>query len=221
MELGGSSADSDEDADVKRQSPDGDGDGSQGAARVGQSDGLGALEYEDSDGSLQLTDDIDRIDSRTLLQEVISLFRLGLPVSAGYLLQNSLGIASVICVGRLGTLELAASALATMFCNVTGLSVGIGLSSALDTLCGQAHTGSRDRFAAGKHLQRSLVLMVATTLIVSVIWIYAESILLLCFQDPEISRLAGEYLLYLLPGLFPFFAFECLKRFLQSQGIMN
>jgi hypothetical protein len=64
-----------------------------------------------------------------------------------------------------------------MYSNVTGLSIGIGLSSALDTLCGQAHTGSKDSFAAGKHLQRALVLMVITAILVSPFWLWAERIL--------------------------------------------
>ncbi|KAJ3207599.1 hypothetical protein HK099_000240 [Clydaea vesicula] len=41
------------------------------------------------------------------------------------------------------------------------------------------------------------------------------------FDNPELSRLAGIYTTWLTPSLFPFFAFECMKRYLQCQGIMH
>lgn len=41
-------------------------------------------------------------------------------------------------VGGIGAEELAAAALAATLCNVTGLSLSVGLSSALTTLTGQA-----------------------------------------------------------------------------------
>jgi MATE family multidrug resistance protein len=41
-------------------------------------------------------------------------------------------------VGNIGSKELAAAALATTLCNVTGMSLSVGLSSALTTLTGQA-----------------------------------------------------------------------------------
>ncbi len=50
--------------------------------------------------------------------------------------------------------------------------------------------------------------MAFLTVPVFVFWIYAESILLFCGQDPAISALAGQYLLYLLPGVIPYFIYE-------------
>jgi multidrug resistance protein, MATE family len=41
-------------------------------------------------------------------------------------------------VGKIGAMELAAAALATTLCNVTGMSISVGLSSALTTLSAQA-----------------------------------------------------------------------------------
>lgn len=55
------------------------------------------------------------------------LFNLAWPVSVGYFLQFGLNLTSIMFVGRLGTSELAASALATMFSNVTGFSIGISI----------------------------------------------------------------------------------------------
>ena len=95
------------------------------------------------------------------------------------------------------------------------------MACALDTLCGQAHTGSSDQKASGKHLQRSIIIMFFISLIVAIVWLVAEPLLILLKQDPEIARLTSLYLFYLIPAIFPYFIYECLRRFLQSQGIMN
>lgn len=157
---------------------------------------------------------------KILWSEIWMLLTLAWPVSAAYLLQMSLGLASVFSLGHLGTNELAASALATMFCNVTGFSISIGFASALDTLCSQAFTGSNDPKALGKHLQRAFLVMLLLSLPISILWLYAENIFLVLGQDPTISALAGEFSAYMIIGLFPNFVNECLKRYLQAQGML-
>eukprot|EP00521_Asterionellopsis_glacialis_P008016 CAMPEP_0195282402 /NCGR_PEP_ID=MMETSP0707-20130614/1287_1 /TAXON_ID=33640 /ORGANISM="Asterionellopsis glacialis, Strain CCMP134" /LENGTH=517 /DNA_ID=CAMNT_0040341367 /DNA_START=128 /DNA_END=1681 /DNA_ORIENTATION=- len=54
------------------------------------------------------------------------------------LLYKTPWLISLAFVGRIGTEELAAAALATTLCNVTGMSLSVGLSSALTTLTGNA-----------------------------------------------------------------------------------
>lgn len=86
--------------------------------------------------------------------ELKSQVALAGPVIAGYLLQMSLNLVRsfpfffsvfstfvqvvVISVGQSNTAkELGAVSLATMYVNVTGLSIVFGLASAIDTLCSQ------------------------------------------------------------------------------------
>ncbi|KAJ3300021.1 hypothetical protein HK104_005275 [Borealophlyctis nickersoniae] len=149
------------------------------------------------------------------------LGRMAWPVSAGYLMQNSISLAAVFSVGHLGTKELAAVALATMFCNVTGYSIGIGMGSALDTLCSQAHTGSPDPHALGKHLQRAIVVMFFLCFPIASLWFFAEPFLLLVGQEPEIADLSGKFARISILGLFPYLTNEAMKRYLQCQGIMK
>lgn len=52
---------------------------------------------------------------------------------AGY----ALAIVGAIYIGRLGSLELSASVLANSLYNCTGLSLALGLSAGMETLCGQ------------------------------------------------------------------------------------
>jgi MATE family multidrug resistance protein len=170
---------------------------------------------------LQTSPSTGRSFKKLLWSEIQTLLKLAWPVSAAYLLQMSLGLASVFSLGHLGTNELAASALATMFCNVTGFSIGIGFASALDTLCSQAFTGSNDPKALGKHLQRAFLVMLLLSLPISILWLYAENVFLVLGQDPTISALAGEFSAYMILGLFPNFVNECLKRYLQAQGGPN
>ncbi len=40
-------------------------------------------------------------------------------------------------------------------------------------------------------------------------------------QDPEISKLSGEFALWTIPGLFPYLVNRCLLKYLQAQGIMK
>jgi len=146
------------------------------------------------------------------------LLDLAWPVITNYILGFLLNFSSVISLGHLGTRELAASALATMFCNVTGFSLGQGLASALDTLCSQAFTGSSDPHALGKHLQRSIVLMFLLSVPISFLWMYLSPVLQLLGQDPILSDMAQTIARYLIPGFLPYLISDCMKRYMQGQA---
>ncbi|KAI8927016.1 mate-domain-containing protein [Entophlyctis helioformis] len=162
-----------------------------------------------------------KVTGALILAESSHIVQLAWPIFVAYLLQFSLSLTSYgVFVGHVGTKELAASALTTMFCNVTGHSVGIGMASALDTLCSQGHTASLDKHALGKHLQRSIVVMLFLSIPIAGVWLFTREILLLAGQDPEISAISGVFARWMLLGLIPFLANDCLKRYLQSQGIV-
>jgi hypothetical protein len=61
-----------------------------------------------------------------------------LPTLQSMVLTKIPWLISLRFVGGMGAPELAAAALATTLCNVTGMSLSVGLSSALSTLSGQA-----------------------------------------------------------------------------------
>lgn len=53
------------------------------------------------------------------------------------------------------------------------------------------------------------------------IWLYTKELLLLAGQSSELSQLSATFTFYLIPGLFPYFVTECIKKYLQAQNIMN
>jgi MATE family multidrug resistance protein len=157
----------------------------------------------------------------TYAQEMKALTSLAWPISVANLLQFSITSSSVFSLGHLGTEYLASSALAIMLCNVTGLCVAQGMATALDTLCSQEFTGSTVQFALGKTLQRGIIVSSILCLPIGLLWYYCSSILVLLGQDPYISELAGTFTRWMIPGLFPLFLSEMLKRYLQAQAIMK
>ena len=174
----------------------------------------------DTESGLVVTE-YDAFGWTVFISQTPILAKMAWPVLVSYLLSFSINVASVFSLGHVGTKELAACALSTMLCNVTGFSVGQGMASALDTLCSQSHTGSQDPYALGKHLQRSIVVMFLLSIPISLLWCFTTPLLLMVGQDPEISALAGKYTLFMIPALFPFLVGDCLRRYLQGQGIMK
>jgi MATE family multidrug resistance protein len=73
-----------------------------------------------------------------LWREIAEQWKTAFPAMAGMLLYKFPWLISLRFVGGIGAEELAAAALASTLCNVTGLSLSVGLSSAMTTLAGQA-----------------------------------------------------------------------------------
>ncbi|KAG0053769.1 hypothetical protein BGZ83_000481 [Gryganskiella cystojenkinii] len=155
------------------------------------------------------------------LREFKILLQYSGPVVLTYVLQNSLQLASLVSLGHLGSIELAASSLASMFAAVTCWSVSLGTATALDTLCSQSYT-SHHPHTLGIHLQRAILVLMVLFIPISGIWLSSEYIFSgLLGQDPALSSHAAIFLRGLLPGAPAFLIFECVKKYLQAQGIMH
>lgn len=141
------------------------------------------------------------------------------PLICLYVFSFLQAIISEIFVGHLGSLELASSALAITFTNVTGHSLLVGFVAVMETLCGQAF-GAGEFLQVGETLQRALVITTVICIPISAIWYYTEPLLLLCGQEAAIAAAAGLYAKWNLPGLFFHAWSEPIEKFLQSQGLM-
>ncbi|KAL2331415.1 hypothetical protein Fmac_018996 [Flemingia macrophylla] len=126
---------------------------------------------------------------------------------------------SVMLVGHLGELQLAGATLANSWFNVTGVAVMVGLSGALETLCGQGF-GAKEYQMLGIYLQASCIISLIFSIIISIIWLYTESILVLLHQSQDIARTTALYIKFLIPGLFAYSYMQNILRFMQSQSVV-
>ncbi|KAF9569921.1 hypothetical protein EC968_002446 [Mortierella alpina] len=154
------------------------------------------------------------------MREFKVLLRYSGPVVLTYVLQNSMRLASLVSLGHLGSIELAASSLATMFAAVTCWSVAMGMTTALDTLCSQSFT-SQHPHTLGLHLQRAILVLMLMFVPIAGVWLLAEHIFLLLGQEPALAEHAALFLRGLLPGAPAFLIFEGVRKYLQAQGIMH
>ncbi|XP_044105284.1 multidrug and toxin extrusion protein 2 isoform X2 [Neovison vison] len=127
-------------------------------------------------------------------------------------------VSSVFC-GHLGKLELASVTLSVAFVNVCGVSIGLGLSSACDTLMSQSF-GSPNKKHVGVILQRGTLVLLLCCFPCWGLFLNTQQILLLFRQDPAVSRLTQEYVLIFIPALPAFFLYVLLAKYLQNQGIV-
>ncbi|XP_001144887.2 multidrug and toxin extrusion protein 1 isoform X4 [Pan troglodytes] len=127
-------------------------------------------------------------------------------------------ISSVFC-GHLGKLELDAVTLAIAVINVTGVSVGFGLSSACDTLISQTY-GSQNLKHVGVILQRSALVLLLCCFPCWALFLNTQHILLLFRQDPDVSRLTQTYVTIFIPALPATFLYMLQVKYLLNQGIV-
>ncbi|KAH9324803.1 hypothetical protein KI387_004981, partial [Taxus chinensis] len=128
----------------------------------------------------------------------------------------SIGIITQIFVGHLGTVELAAVAIANSVIAGLGFGIMLGMGSALETLCGQAF-GAGKLQMLGVYLQRSWIILFVSALLLSPICIFATPILKLLGQDADVADLAGVFAIWRIPQLIAFAIYFPMQKFLQSQ----
>ena len=82
---------------------------------------------------------------RTACTELLAQMQTAMPAMTGMIINKVPWLLSLRFAGNIGSSELAAVALATTLCNVTGMSLSVGLSSAMSTLTGQARGQAKHR----------------------------------------------------------------------------
>lgn len=156
----------------------------------------------------------------TWQREAKVLARFSGPLVLTFLLQYSLTVASILTVGHLGKVELAAVSLASMTANITGYAIYQGLATSLDTLCAQAYGSGRKKLV-GLQTQRMVYFLWTITIPIAVIWLCADKILMAIVPEQDVAQLAGLYLKIVLLGAPGYATFEAGKRYMQAQGLFS
>ncbi|XP_059199691.1 multidrug and toxin extrusion protein 1-like [Centropristis striata] len=152
-------------------------------------------------------------------QELLQLFKLAGPVVISQLMVFMLSFVSTVFCGHLGKTELAGVALAIAVVNVTGISIGTGLSLTCDTLISQTY-GSGNLKRVGVILQRGVLILLLACFPCWAVLINTEPLLLAVRQSPEVARLAQLYVNVFMPSLPAAFMYQLQARYLQNQGII-
>uniref|UniRef100_UPI00398F10DC multidrug and toxin extrusion protein 1-like n=1 Tax=Pristiophorus japonicus TaxID=55135 RepID=UPI00398F10DC len=153
-----------------------------------------------------------------LWQEVKRTSSLAGPVFLSQLMVLLINIVSAAFCGHLGKIELDAVSLATAVVSVCGISIGVGLSSACDTLISQTY-GSKNLKRIGVILQRGILILMIACFPCWALFINIEQILLALKQSPTVAKLTQLYVKIFIPALPATFLYELQIRYLQNQGI--
>lgn len=151
-------------------------------------------------------------------KEAKCISNIALPMIVTGLLLYSRSMISMLFLGRLGDLSLAGGSLAIGFANITGYSILSGLAMGMEPICGQAFGAKRFKLL-GLTLQRTVVLLLLTSIPIAVLWCNMERILIFCGQDREISMEAQSFILYSLPDLVAQSLLHPLRIYLRSQSV--
>ncbi|XP_010541192.1 PREDICTED: protein DETOXIFICATION 51 [Tarenaya hassleriana] len=158
--------------------------------------------------------------SVSLLTEAKSLFTLAFPIAFTALVLYLRSVVSMLFLGRLGDLELAAGSFAIAFANITGYSVLSGLALGMEPLCSQAFGAHRFKLLSIT-LHRTVVFLLICSLPISLLWLNVGKISVYLHQDPDIARLARIYLLFSLSDLFTNSFLHPIRIYLRAQGIVH
>ncbi|XP_019155800.1 PREDICTED: protein DETOXIFICATION 56-like [Ipomoea nil] len=160
--------------------------------------------------------------SESLVKSTLSELKVQRPILLPLLLMNFTWFAKLTIttafLGRLGELSLSGATLGFTFANVTGFSVLNGLSYAVEPICGQAF-GAKNFRLLHKTLLMAATLLLFISLPIALLWLNVDKILLHFGQEHDVSIVAKEYVVYLLPDLV-ITSFLCpLKIYLTAQNV--
>ncbi|KAI1817547.1 MATE efflux family protein [Poronia punctata] len=168
--------------------------------------------------------DYDTIEScvvqTTWQHELRFLMASSVPLILTFMLQNSVNLASIFAVGRMGKVELGAVSLAITTLHITFIAPIQGLASSLDTSCAQAY-GNRRYHLVGLQCQRVTLLCLCIAIPIAILWIFSEPVLLHVVTNPRSAHLTATYLRAMILSMPGTIIFETGKRLLQAQGLFR
>lgn len=151
---------------------------------------------------------------RPTVAELREMARLAAPIVLVNVGMQAMGVVDSMMLGRVSAAALAAGALGNFYFYVTAI-IGIGVLMALDPVVAQG-VGAKDEVAIARGVQRGLLLTVLVAVAVSLSFLAAGPVLRALRQPAEVTPLAVSYVLWSIPGMLPFFAFNMMRQVLQA-----
>lgn len=152
--------------------------------------------------------------------ETIKVWVIGGPIAFNIICQFGTSSATNIFVGHLGDIELSSISIAQSVIGTFSFGFMLGMGSALETLCGQSF-GAGQVHMLGIYMQRSVIILFATCIVLLPIYLFATPVLKLLGQEDEIAILAGSYAVLIIPQLFSLSITFPTQKFLQAQSKVN
>eukprot|EP00124_Ichthyophonus_hoferi_P000048 Ihof_evm1s2 gene=Ihof_evmTU1s2 len=155
------------------------------------------------------------------MEEFAILFRLGWPIVLTFMLELSPPVLTVVLVGHLPDKRyLDGAAIGAMYMNITGFSIGFGLTSAMDTMCAQAF-GAGQRHQIGLWVQRACLILGIVSIPICIVNSFAATPLKWAGQPDDVADLAQLYCRITQVSI-PFsFVYEIQKKALQAKGVVH
>jgi multidrug resistance protein, MATE family len=140
--------------------------------------------------------------------------RLAAPIVVVNVGMQGMGLVDAVMLGRVSSADLAAGALGNFYFFAVAI-IGIGVLMALDPVIAQA-VGADDEAAIARGVQRGVLMTLIIATIVSLTFLPAGWVLRFLRQPEEVIPLAKGYVLWSIPGMLPFFAYNMLRQTLQA-----
>ncbi|XP_011013210.1 PREDICTED: protein TRANSPARENT TESTA 12-like [Populus euphratica] len=166
---------------------------------------------------LLLPDEFDRADlKKRVWNESKKLWRIAFPGIVARVTSFGMIVVTQLFLGHISELDLAAFGLQQSILLRFVNGILIGMSSATETLCGQAY-GAGHYHMMGIYLQRSWIIDGVTATILLPLFIFTTPILRLIGQEESIAIEAGKISLWFIPVLYYFVFSLTIQMYLQAQ----
>ncbi|KAK4743680.1 hypothetical protein SAY87_009992 [Trapa incisa] len=153
---------------------------------------------------------------RRIWDESRKIWRVSLPAILSRLSLFGIIILTQAFIGHISNLDYAAFAVVQTILVRFVTGVTMGMSSATETLCGQAF-GAKQYHMMGIYLQRSWIVTLGATVILTPVFIFATPIFRLLGETESIAREAGVVSLWVIPIMYGMVFSTPLQMYLQAQ----
>ncbi|KAE8721399.1 MATE efflux family protein [Hibiscus syriacus] len=145
-----------------------------------------------------------------------TIWRIAFPSILSRVTSFGMVVVTQSFLGHIGDVELASYAIIQTIIVRFMYGILIGMSSATETLCGQAF-GAGHHHMMGIYLQRSWIVDGITATVLLPLFVFATPILQILGQEEELAVAAGPIALWFIPMIYSFVISMTISMFLQAQ----